>query len=171
MSPHSFKDCDQIEGVRLSFLHSYKDDRGWLCEIFRKDDLEKELHPEMGYISATLPKMSRGPHEHEKQTDIFCFPGFGKLLLVLWDNRPDSPTFGARISKVIEGEKLQVAVVPPGVIHAYANVGDETSYIINFPNRLYRGNKRKDNVDEIRHEDEGTFFAADFKRIIRETKG
>jgi len=43
--------------------------------------------------------------------------------------------------------------VPVGVVHAYKNVGNEPGIVFNAPNRLYKGPGRRDEVDEIRHED------------------
>jgi dTDP-4-dehydrorhamnose 3,5-epimerase len=47
-----------------------------------------------------------------------------------------------------------MVIVPPGVIHAYRNIGTENGIVFNAPNRLYGGAGRKSPVDEIRHEDE-----------------
>jgi dTDP-4-dehydrorhamnose 3,5-epimerase len=43
-------------------------------------------------------------------------------------------------------------VIPPGVVHAYKNVGDVPGLIVNMPNRLYGGAGRRGPVDETRHE-------------------
>jgi dTDP-4-dehydrorhamnose 3,5-epimerase len=52
--------------------------------------------------------------------------------------------------------------VPPGVVHAYKNIGSEPGLVFNCPNRLYKGPGRKDPVDEIRHEaDKDTPFRLD----------
>jgi dTDP-4-dehydrorhamnose 3,5-epimerase len=40
------------------------------------------------------------------------------------------------------------------VVHAYKNVGNKVGWVLNFPNRLYKGDGGKDTVDEIRHEDD-----------------
>jgi dTDP-4-dehydrorhamnose 3,5-epimerase len=45
-------------------------------------------------------------------------------------------------------------VIPPGIVHAYRNVGKVAGLVVNCPNRLYRGEGRHDPVDEIRHEDD-----------------
>jgi dTDP-4-dehydrorhamnose 3,5-epimerase len=45
-------------------------------------------------------------------------------------------------------------IVPPGVVHAYKNIGTEPGLIFNCPNRLYKGPGRKEQVDEIRHEED-----------------
>ncbi len=62
-----------IKDVVVRDLRKYRDERGWLSELFRKDDLEPEFFPVMAYISATLPGVTRGPHEHQDQADLFYF--------------------------------------------------------------------------------------------------
>lgn len=103
----------------------------------------------MAYLSVTHPGVSRGPHEHKFQTDGFAFVD-GTYELFLWENRPEMPSC---FLKIVVGEENPVAVfVPPGVVHAYKNVGDRPAYVINFPNKLYGGWGKSEPVDEIRHE-------------------
>jgi dTDP-4-dehydrorhamnose 3,5-epimerase len=47
----------------------------------------------------------------------------------------------------------QCVLVPPGVVHAYRNVGPSAGWVFNAPNRLYAGPGKSEPVDEIRHED------------------
>jgi dTDP-4-dehydrorhamnose 3,5-epimerase len=47
-------------------------------------------------------------------------------------------------------------VVPPGVVHAYKNVGSGQGVVFNGANRLYKGRGKKEPVDEIRHEEHET---------------
>jgi dTDP-4-dehydrorhamnose 3,5-epimerase len=143
-----------ISGVSWRPLRLYEDQRGWLAEIFRQDELAAEHFPVMAYISWTLPGIGRGPHAHRHQTDLFCFPGPGEFRVFLWDERPDSPTFQA--SQVLQlGESIPaVLIVPPGVVHGYRNVSSVPALVCNFANRLYRGPGRLEAVDEIRFEDD-----------------
>ena len=84
----------EIEGVVIEKLIKFSDERGFLVETFRIDNLPGKLRPVMSYISYTRPGIARGPHEHLKQTDIFCFIGPGNFRIKLWDNRKESKTFG-----------------------------------------------------------------------------
>ena len=123
----------------------------WLIELFRDDELPEGFKPTMGYVSATHPGISRGPHEHVDQTDGFVFL-YGKMELHLWENRPGK---GERHEVHAVGVDNPVFVtVPPGVVHAYKNVGEEDAIVLNFPDRLYAGWGKKEPVDEIRHEDD-----------------
>ena len=143
-----------IKGVVVRSLSVVVDKRGWLTEIFRYDELDKEFFPVMSYISSTVPGVTRGPHEHYDQADFFCFIGPSTFKLRMWDNRKDSQTFNS-VSTLFVGEDNPTSVlIPSGVVHAYQNVGNTDGIVINCPNRLYRGPGKKDSIDEIRHEDD-----------------
>lgn len=141
-----------IEGVVLRAVARHCDQRGWLSELFRVDELAPGLSPQMAYVSETLPGVARGPHEHREQTDYFAFVGPGDFRLYLWDSRPGSVTHGHRVTAVVGASNPQIVIVPPGVVHAYANVSDQPGWVFNCPNRLYAGPGRREPVDEIRHE-------------------
>jgi dTDP-4-dehydrorhamnose 3,5-epimerase len=143
----------EIEGMAMRPLKFYQDQRGWLVELFRQDDLLQEWWPVMTYVSQTLPGVTRGPHEHVAQTDGFAFIGPSDFKLVLWDIRADSTTRGRRKIIVVGASNPAAVWIPPGVVHAYRNVGDVPGLVFNAPNRLYAGWARKESVDEIRHED------------------
>lgn len=142
-----------IDGCSITPLKKFSDERGWLSEFFRHDELAPDLHPVMGYISRTHPGVARGPHEHYHQTDLFVFFD-GTFRLYLWDARRDSPTVGHRQVVDLGQTDPAVAIIPPGVVHAYRNIGTRDALIINCPNRLYAGPGKKEPVDEIRHEDQ-----------------
>jgi len=138
-----------VEGVVIRELNQYHDERGWLVEIFRND--ETTYRPAMSYVSMTRPGIARGPHEHVEQTDLFCF--FGNFRLYLWDNRKESPTFGQKM--VFDcGSKPHIAVIPPGVVHAYKNIGSADALVINLPDQLFKGEGKELPVDEMRYEND-----------------
>lgn len=139
-----------IDGVIIKKLNKYEDERGWLAEAWRSD--ESDFSPAMTYISLTKPGIIRGPHEHKFQSDGFVFLGPGNFELFLWDNRESSPTFKEEM-KIEVGENNPVfVIVPPGVVHGYKCIGNKDAFSINLPDKLYAGVGKKEEVDEIRHE-------------------
>ena len=138
-----------VAWVPLKFFH---DARGWLVELFRNDLVEPKYRPEMAYISMTKPGVARGPHEHVDQSDYFCFMGPSTFRVYLWDARPQSPTFGAKEVREVGEDAPFALIVPPGVVHAYKNVGTKDGLVFNGANRLYAGWLKQEAVDEIRHE-------------------
>ena len=145
----------KIHDIAVRPLTKFIDERGWLAELFRTDELEQTQIPVMSYISMTLPGIARGPHEHREQTDYFCFIGPSNFKIYLWDSRPGSPSCGIKQILFAGADSPLAVIVPPGIVHAYRNIGAENGIVFNGPNRLYAGNAKKDEVDEIRHEDSG----------------
>lgn len=143
-----------IAGVIQRPYRKFIDERGWLAEIFRSDELDPEFMPAMGYVSMTLPGVLRGPHEHVSQADLFSWVGPGDFKVTLWDNRPDSPTYLNRMELALGANNPGSIVVPKGVVHCYRCISHEPGLVINSPNRLFRGPDRAEAIDEIRHEDD-----------------
>ncbi|MFH1686497.1 MAG: dTDP-4-dehydrorhamnose 3,5-epimerase family protein [bacterium] len=143
---------DIIDDVVIRHLSIFKDKRGWLAELFRQDELESQFYPVMSYMSMSRPGEVRGPHEHAGQADLLAFVGPSTFRCYLWDNRRLSPTYENHFA-IDLGEKRPALVrVPPGVVHAYKNIGRVDGLVFNAPNQLYRGPGRTGSVDEIRHE-------------------
>ena len=153
----------KIHDVVVYPLRKFVDERGWLAELFRHDEIAEEFYPAMAYISVTEPNVQRGPHEHAEQADLFCFLGAGNFKLRLWDNREDSPTYQYMMTMFVGADNPQAIIVPVGVAHAYKNISTtEKGVVINCPNQLFMGKDKKEPIDEIRHEDDpNTIFRMD----------
>lgn len=142
----------EIPGVIITPLSFDHDERGWLSELFRIDELSEGLQPVMSYVSLTHPGVARGPHEHAHQTDLFCLVGPSTFRLYLWDNRAGAAHFRRRFTAEFGPSNPVRVIVPPGVVHAYKNIGAVDGLVFNAPNRLYAGPGRAERVDEIRYE-------------------
>jgi dTDP-4-dehydrorhamnose 3,5-epimerase len=143
-----------IEGVVVTSIRKFSDERGWLAEFFRNDEVATEFQPAMGYLSVTLPGILRGPHEHVDQADLFAWVGPGEFKVTLWDNRSSSPTYLNRMELFMGACNPGSIIVPKGVVHCYRCVSAEPGWVLNCPNRLYAGQGKREPVDEIRHEDD-----------------
>ncbi len=139
-----------MEGLIVKELNRYDDNRGWLVEIFRNDELEYD--PAMAYVSLTNPGVVRGPHEHHKQSDCFVFVGPGTFELHLWDRRSGSATEGDHQIITVGQNNPTMVIVPPGIVHGYKCVSDTPAYSINLPDALYKGKNKAEEIDEIRWE-------------------
>ena len=141
-----------INGVVIKDLNRFNDDRGWLTEIYRQDELD--YTPVMSYISLTKSGVVRGPHEHVHQSDCFIFPGPGDFELHLWDRRKDSETSGEYLEIKAGESSPKLVIVPPGVVHGYKCVSEKDALSINLPDKLYKGEGKKEEIDEIRWEED-----------------
>jgi dTDP-4-dehydrorhamnose 3,5-epimerase len=160
-SPVEYK-RGKIHDVVVRPMTKFLDERGWLAELYRSDETAPEQMPVMAYISMTQPGVARGPHEHIDQTDYFCFLGPSNFKVYLWDSRSDSPTCGVKQVLFAGLDQPLILIVPPGVVHAYKNVGIDNGIVFNGPNRLYAGEGKHLPVDEIRHEEvAGSPFSLD----------
>jgi dTDP-4-dehydrorhamnose 3,5-epimerase len=144
----------KIDGVVVRDVVKFVDERGWLAELFREDEIDSRYMPVMEYISMTVADVARGPHEHVDQADYFAFIGPSNFKIYLWDNRKDSPTYQVRQVFCAGEDAPRTVIIPPGVVHAYRNVGGKMGMVVNFPNRLFAGHGKKEPVDEIRHEND-----------------
>ncbi len=124
-----------IEGVITKKLNLIADERGWLMEILRSDDEAFEKFGQV-YVTTAYPGVVKAWHMHKKQVDnITCVKGMMKL--VLYDDRPESPTRG-EIKEFVIGEKNPMLVkVPTYLWHGFTSVGNETSFFINVPTETY----------------------------------
>jgi dTDP-4-dehydrorhamnose 3,5-epimerase len=125
-----------IEGVILRPAMTLTDERGTLVEILR-DDWQVHPAPINSVYQFTIhPGKVKGWHVHHLHDDrIFISQGMVKV--VLYDNRPTSPTYGL-INEVYRSEhERNLMVIPAYVFHAHQNIGPTNALLISMPTRLY----------------------------------
>jgi dTDP-4-dehydrorhamnose 3,5-epimerase len=144
----------RIEGVLVREIRKFVDERGWLAEIFRQDELPAECHPVMAYMAMSLPGVTRGPHAHLDQADLFAFIGPSNFKFRIWDTRREARTYGHEMTLFVGEDNPTMILVPKGLVHGYKNIGERPGLVINSPNRLYAGKDKREPVDEIRYEDQ-----------------
>lgn len=132
---HSLQDI--IAGVHIKEVKNVgKRSGGTLTELFRQD-----WHLDNGVISQVLqimlqPREISGWHCHQIATDRI-FVNSGKLRIVLYDARTNSPSFD-RINEFNVGvTRPTLIVIPPGVWHAVQNTTSETASLINMIDTAY----------------------------------
>jgi dTDP-4-dehydrorhamnose 3,5-epimerase len=141
-----------LPGVRIEALPIFKDTRGSLHELFRTDEIPAGFKPLMACSSWSHPGLTRGPHQHVAQDDYFTFAGPSGFQVFLWDDRPGSAK-AAQGWIINTGEKSPARIyVPRGVVHAYRNVGNVPGLVVTVTSLLFKGEGRREPVDEIRHE-------------------
>ena len=127
-----------IEGVITKTLKKISDSRGWLFEILRNDD---EIFEKFGQVYITMCKngIAKAWHYHKQQDDFFVCV-FGKALVVLYDSRNDSPTFGELQEFVLSDEEPTLVKIPSMVIHGFTALSEEAR-IVNIPTNAYNHEK------------------------------
>lgn len=135
-----------IQGIEIRRLQKSADERGFLCEILRKDwSIFKDFAT--AHFSIMCPGVVRAMHRHfkTKQIDNVCVVQ-GMAKIVVYDDRPNSPTKG-KINKVMIGEdNLTLLKISGKCWHGFKALGTKLAFLINFPNKLYN----QENPDEER---------------------
>lgn len=138
-----------IHGVKIKKIKAIFDSRGFLMEMLRSDDPIFEKFGQV-YMTSCLPGAAKGWHYHKKQTDHFVCV-YGKSLVVLYDQRKNSPTYGKVNEFVLKAptsrkDKPLLLKIPKQVVHGFCGLGKSEARIINIPTRLYNYK----NPDEFR---------------------
>jgi dTDP-4-dehydrorhamnose 3,5-epimerase len=126
-----------IEGVvllRLGPIHV--DHRGSLLEVIDAGDPFWRDPIVYAYRFTILPGRIKGWGMHELQTDRYLLAS-GRLRVVLYDGRRDSPSFEELNQIYFADEAPGLLSIPPGVWHADQNIGGTEAAIINFPTRPF----------------------------------
>ena len=113
-----------IKGLIINKLDVKSDERGWLAEILRKENLRGKNDFGQILITVAKPDVTKGNHYHKRKHEWFCaIRGRGKLLL--------KDVTSDECQEVLMGDENMVAVkIPPNVIHAIQNIGDKMLYLL-----------------------------------------
>jgi dTDP-4-dehydrorhamnose 3,5-epimerase len=118
-----------LEGVRLFPLLRIPDERGVVMRMLRADDPHFTGFGEI-YFSVIYPGVIKGWHLHSRMTINYAVVD-GNIKLVLFDQRPDSPTRG-QIQEIVFGQiDYQLVRVPPGVVNGFTAVGGTRAIVAN----------------------------------------
>jgi len=125
--------------IKTKKLRFIPDERGFLMELLRCDDSIFEKFGQV-YITSCKHGFAKAWHYHKKQTDNFVCV-FGKALVVLYDMRKNSPTFGEVMKFILcappDCKKNILVKIPPGVVHGFTAISKEIR-IINIPTLPYK---------------------------------
>jgi dTDP-4-dehydrorhamnose 3,5-epimerase len=117
----------KIDDVIIKKLVTHSDDRGYFREVLRDDDGLLRRFGQTS-ITRTYPGVIKAFHWHKNQDDVW-YVAEGMVRIVLYDIRPDSPTY--RQTQVIyAGEDNPVVIlIPVGVAHGYQVLGNKPAVL------------------------------------------
>jgi dTDP-4-dehydrorhamnose 3,5-epimerase len=136
--------------VSLKPLTLLPDERGFLMEMLRADEPVFEAFGQV-YITGCQAGIVKGWHYHREQSDYFVCVA-GTALLVLYDARQASPTYGEVQELMLDAPPCRRAApllvkIPPLVCHGFTALDCDEARIVNVPTRPYRYT----NPDEFRY--------------------
>jgi len=118
-----------IEGVVVSPRKIIPDDRGRVVHMLKATDPEFEKFGEI-YFSFVYPGVVKGWHLHREMVIHYTVP-VGIIKLVLFDDRPASPTRGNLMELCIGDGNHCLVKVPTRVWNGFKGVGMIPSVVAN----------------------------------------
>lgn len=119
---------DKIK-IEAKKLEKHEDNRGWLVEILRDDEISGDM--KQIYFSISKPGTIRGNHYHKRKVEWFCVVK-GKAKLTLRDNKTKKTK-----KLVLSGSDPRVVKIPSNVIHIIENIGRSEMYLISVVNKVF----------------------------------
>ena len=118
-----------IESVRIKPLKIISDERGAIYHMLRNDD---KIFQEFGeiYFSKIHPDIVKGWHIHKKMALNYAIV-YGKIKLVLYDDRNESKTKGNLMEIFMDKTNYFLVNVPPLVWNGFKCRNDENALIAN----------------------------------------
>ncbi|MCL6283607.1 dTDP-4-dehydrorhamnose 3,5-epimerase family protein [Ruegeria sp. 2012CJ41-6] len=129
-----------IDGVREFSPPTHEDERGSLCELYSDSWGFDDIPMVHAYAVTVRPNQVKGWACHQTQVDRYFFFS-GAVKLVLYDARPESPTYKLVTEKTYSDINRALVSVPPGVFHAVECVGPQEGLLFNIPSHTYNYEK------------------------------
>ena len=126
-----------ICGVVVKEIKAVPTGYGYLIEVFRSDWLVDREPVNQIFMSNIAVGGVSAWHMHAVTTDRL-FVSEGMMRIVLYDNRPDSPTRGLINQFRFGVVRPALVVVPPRVWHGVENSGTNPAVLINAVNLAYQ---------------------------------
>lgn len=118
-----------IKGVAARPLQQTCDERGKVMHMLREDDPHFERFGEI-YFSVVYPGVIKGWHLHTQMTLNYAVPS-GRIKLVCYDDRPDSPTRGNVMELFLGEDCYQLVTIPPGIWNGFKGIGVTPALVAN----------------------------------------
>ena len=123
-------------GARTRDAVTHIDDRGSLFEIFSTAWGFDEEPFEYVYCATIRPGVVKGWALHKEHEDRY-FSLSGEMRVVLYDVRPESPTYGQVFEVTLSDKHRRLLTIPTHVWHADYNFGQTETFLLNMPTRRY----------------------------------
>jgi dTDP-4-dehydrorhamnose 3,5-epimerase len=118
-----------IDGVTVKPLQKIPDERGYVAHMLRSDDPTFEKFGEI-YFSAVYPGVVKGWHLHTKMTLNYAVVT-GVIKLVLYDDRPKSPTRGETMEIITGEDNYSLITIPPQIWNGFKGIGKNIAIVAN----------------------------------------
>lgn len=118
-----------IEGVQVIPLRRIPDERGTIFHMLRRTDPHFTEFGEI-YFSTVYLEVVKGWHRHSEMTLHYaCI--FGRIKLVLYDERAGSPTKGHLMELFLGPDDYSLVIIPPEVWNGFKGMSEPYAIVAN----------------------------------------
>lgn len=125
-----------IDGVKTRSTPNHIDHRGSVFEIFEGEGDYWDEPVVYAYQFSIRPGLIKGWGVHQRKRDRYTIIS-GEVLVLLYDDRPESPTYGVVQRVVLSDRGVRNLTIPTHVWHLNLNLGSDEAHLINFPTEVY----------------------------------
>jgi len=118
-----------IKGLLQTPLKQIHDERGKVMHMLRSTDPHFKQFGEV-YFSWIYPGVVKAWHQHTEMQMNYTVP-VGSIKLVLYDDRPESPTCGELNEFYMNAENYYLLTIPRGIWYGFKAVGKDSAMIVN----------------------------------------
>lgn len=118
-----------LAGMAIRPLVQIKDERGAIMHMLRADQAEFESFGEI-YFSLVRPGVVKAWKRHRRMVQNFAVP-VGEIRLVLYDDRPGSPTSGKTLEIITGADRYALIRIPPLLWYGFQGIAPGDSMIAN----------------------------------------
>lgn len=113
-------------------------ENGELIELYKDNDKT------VAYLTTVLPGMFKGYHLHRVRAARYvCLKG--KMKIILYQN-------GKHEEYILDAQNPQRLFIPKNVATGFFNIGEEESWLINYPDPPYNPNLKDEQVEYTEEE-------------------
>ncbi|MCA0131288.1 dTDP-4-dehydrorhamnose 3,5-epimerase [Winogradskyella alexanderae] len=126
----------ELEGCVILKPTIFRDERGYFFESFNKTTFKKHIGLDLNFVQDNESKSSkgvlrglhfqRGEHAQAKLIRVVK----GKILDVVVDVRPSSPTYGKHLSIILSAKNKKQLYMPPGFAHGFVTLSKQA--VVNY---------------------------------------
>ena len=118
-----------IDGAQVISLQRIPDDRGTIYHMLRRTDPHFQQFGEI-YFSSIYKNVIKGWHKHREMTlNYACV--FGRIKLVLYDDRKGSPTNDALMEIFLGPDNYSLVIIPPEVWSGFMGMSEPFAIVAN----------------------------------------
>lgn len=118
-----------ITGVNVQQLQRIPDERGTIYHMLRRTDPHFSDFGEI-YFSTIYRGAIKGWHQHREMTlNYACI--FGRIKLVIYDDRPKSLTEGALKEIFLGPDDYSLVTIPPGLWNGFKGMSEPYAIVAN----------------------------------------